>query len=77
MVDGCIEQLPTIKINNYNLDVVHEFTYLSSIISDILSLDMFARLTSSVWENRNFTMNTKIAVYKAFVISILQYGSET
>lgn len=77
MVDGCIEQLPTIKINNYNLDVVHEFTYLSSIISDILSIDMFARLTSSVWENRNFTMNTKIAVYKAFVISILQYGSET
>lgn len=77
MVDGCIEQLPTIKINNYNLDVVHEFTYLSSIISDILSIDMFARLTSSVWENRNFTMNTEIAVYKAFVISILQYGSET
>lgn len=28
-----------IKLNNYNLEVVHDFPYLSSNISDTLSLD--------------------------------------
>ena len=74
---------------NYELYVVHQFTYLGSTISDNLSLDTeidkrigkaattLARLTSQVWENPKLTVKTKMAVYNACVISTLLYGSES
>ena len=34
-----VEQSPAITINNYELEVVHDFTYLGSVVSDSLSLD--------------------------------------
>ena len=34
-----VDTPPVITIDNYNLDVVHQFTYLGSTISDNLSLD--------------------------------------
>ena len=80
---------PVITIDNYELDVVHQFTYLGCTISDNLSLDteinqrigkaatMLGRLTTRVWENLKLTVATKMAVYKACIISTLLYGSET
>ena len=76
---------PTITFDN----VVHQFTYLGSTITDNLSLDaeidkrigkaatIFARLTVRVWNNSKLTVKTKMSVYNACVISTLLYGSET
>ena len=80
---------PVITIDNYQLDAVQQFTYLGSTISDDLTLDIeinqrigkaattLSRLTKRVWENSKLTVNTKMAVYNACVVSTLLYGSET
>ena len=80
---------PIITIDDYELDVVRQFTYLGSTMTDNLSLDTeidkrigkaattLARLTNRVWTNRRLTAKTKMAVYNACVISTLLYGSET
>ena len=61
-------------IDDFQLEVVHQFTYLGSTISDNLSLDAqitkrigkaattLGRLTTSVWENPKLTIPTKMAV---------------
>lgn len=80
---------PVITIDNYELEVVHQFTYLGSTITDNLSLDAeiskrigkaattLGRLSSRVWDNPKLTIPTKMAVYKACIVSTLLYGSET
>ena len=80
---------PVITIDDYELKVIHQFTYLGSTITNNLSLDpeidkrirkaatTLARLTSRVWTNPKLTMKTKMAVYNACVLSTLLYGSET
>ena len=80
---------PTIKIGDYTLEVVHDFTYLWSTISMKLSLDSdinrsigkatatMAKLTKRVWENRLLTENTKMRVYQACVLSTLLYTATT
>ena len=80
---------PNIQIADYTLEVVHDFVYLGSTISDTLSLDTeisrrigkvattFSRLTKRVWKSRKLTEYTKIQVYKACVMSTLLYGSES
>ena len=62
------------QVNNYTLDVVEDFTYLGSNISDNLSLDTeinrrigkaacaMAKLTKSVLENEMLTENTKMII---------------
>ena len=72
-----VEAPPVIGIDNYELDVVHQFTYLGSTISDNLSLDTeldrrigkaattLARITSRVWKNSKLCVRTKMAVYNA------------
>ena len=82
-------KVPCIKIGDYTLEVVEDFTYLGSTISSNLSLDKeinkrigkasatMAKLSSRVWENKMLTMNTKARIYHACVHSILLYGSET
>ena len=77
-----------ITISNYQLEVVHEFTYLGSTITDNLSLDAelnkrigkaattLGRLATRVWENPKLTTKTKVVVYNACVVSTLLYGSE-
>ena len=79
----------TITIDDYKLEVVHQFTYLGSTISDNLSLDAeinrcigkasttLGRRTSRVWENPKLTAPTKMAVYIASIVSTLLYDSET
>ena len=83
------EAPPVITINDYVLDVLHQFTHLGSTITDNHSLDTeidkrigkaattLARITSWVWTNLKLTMKTKMADYNAHVISIQLYGSET
>ena len=82
------ESQPTISINNYQLDVVKKFTYLGSTVTNTLDMDpelnrrigratsTLARLTKRVWENSKLTTNSKMAVYRACVLSTLLYGSE-
>ena len=79
---------PVITIDDYELEVIHQFTYLGSTITDNLSLDpeikkrirkaasTLACLTSRVWTNPKLTIKTKMAVYNACVLSTLLYGSE-
>ena len=83
-----VDTPPVTTIDNYQLEVVHEFTYLGSTITDNLSLDAelnkrigkaattLGRLATRVWENTKLTTKTKMAVYNACVVSTLLYGSE-
>ncbi|XP_052673517.1 uncharacterized protein LOC128155711 [Crassostrea angulata] len=80
---------PAIAIDDYQLDVVHQFTYLGSTITDNLSLDVeldkrigkatstLAQLSKRVWTNPTLKTSTKMAVYNACIISTLLYGSES
>ena len=82
-------ELPAITIDDYEHDVVEQFTYLGSTITDNLSLDTeidkrigkaattLARLTSREWTNPKLTVKTKMVVYNACAVSTLVYGSET
>ena len=82
-------ELPAFIIDDYEHDVVEQFTYLGSTITNNLSLDTeidkrigkasttLARLQSRVWTNPKLTVKTKMAVYNACVVSTLMYGSET
>ena len=84
-----VDTPPAIYIDDHQLEVVHQFTYLGSTISDNLSLDAeinkrigkaatnLGRLTTRVWENQKLTTSTKVAVYNACIASTLLYGSET
>ena len=81
-------ELPAIIINDYELDVVEQFTYLGSTITNNLSLDTeidkrigkaattLACLTSRVWTNPKLTVKTKMVVYNACVVSTLTYCSK-
>ena len=80
---------PIIHIDNYNLEVVSEFTYLGSTMSSNLSFEpelsrrigkasaVLSCLYKPVWENKKLTLNTKMKVYQACILSTLLYGSET
>ena len=83
-----LSSIPSISIGDYILEVVEDFTYLGSTISSNLSLDAklntwigkavtaMAHLAKRVWENSMLTINTKMKVYQACVLSTLLYGSE-
>ena len=80
---------PVITIDDYQLEVIHQFMYLGSTITDKLSLDpeintrigkaatTLPHLTSRVWTNPKLTVKMKMAVYNACVLSTLLYGSKT
>ena len=76
---------PVITIDDYELEGVHQFTYLGSTITYNPEIDKrigkaattLAHLTSRVWTNPKLTMKTKMAVYNAYILSTLLYGSET
>ena len=82
------EALPVITIDNYELDVVCQFTYLGSTITDKLSLDAeidkrigktastIALLMARVWTSPKLSVKTKMAVYNACVTSTLLYGTD-
>ena len=80
---------PVIKIDGTQLKNVEDFTYLGSCISSHGTLDKevshrlakasssFGRLWTRVWHERGITKKTKVAVYRAVVLSSLLYGCET
>ena len=84
-----VDSPPAISINDHELDVIHDFVYLGSAISDTLSLDAelnrrigkaataMTRLTKKAWNNSKLTVHTKIQIYRACVVSTLLYGSES
>ena len=89
MIGQEVSDPPAITISNHQLEVVHDFVYLGSTISDTLSLDTelnrkigkasttMSSLTERVWKNGKHTENTKIQVYRACVLSTLLRGSES
>lgn len=80
---------PNIFINNEALDVAESFTYLGSTITNNLTLNpeldrriakasaVMSRLNKKVWSNKQLTVNTKLKVYQACVLSTLLYGAES
>ena len=80
---------PVITIDDYELEVIHQFMYLGSTITNNLSLDPeinkrirkaatpLTCLTSRVWTNPKLKVKTKMAAYNACVLSTLFYGSKT
>ena len=80
---------PSISIDDEVLEVTDHFTYLGSTVSSNLSLDVeidrriakaaavMSKLNKRVWANGQLTMNTKLKVYQACVLSTLLYGSES
>ena len=80
---------PAIEIEGTQLNAVKNFKYLGSISSNDASIDAeitariakatsaFGRLVKRLWTNRGIRLDTKIAVYKAAVVTSLLYGCET
>ena len=76
-------------INDYALETVNSFIYLGSNVTSTISLDTeigkrighaatnMSKLSQRVWENRKLTTPTKMAVYRAYIISTVLYGSES
>ena len=81
--------IPHITINGTELNTVKRFTYLGSTVCDTNSLDTeldvrigkasttFGRLQKRVWGNGNLYHGVKFEVYKACILSVLLYGSES
>ena len=83
------ETMPALTIKDYTLEAVPQFTYLGSTISNNNCLDVelgkrigkaatnMAKLSARVWDNKKLTTQTKVAVYRACIVSTLLYGSES
>ena len=79
----------SLSIKDYALEMVNSFIYLGSTITRTTSLDSeigkrigydatnMSKLSQRVWENQKLTISTKMAVYRACIISKLLYGSES
>jgi len=80
---------PQITVNGQVLQAVETFTYLGSTLSRNVNIDAeinnriskassaFRRLQEKVWERRGISLNTKLKVYHAVVLTSLLYGCET
>ena len=75
------EAPPIITIDEYDLDAVHQLTYLGSTITDNLSTQrsttglgrqLNSRPPHDSWINPKLKVKTKMAVYNAYVIIIIQ-----
>jgi hypothetical protein len=80
---------PTVTVRGQNLEAVEQFTYLGSTLSRAANIDAeinnriakasaaFGRLRENVWERRGLSIQTKLKVYRAVILTTLLYGSET
>ena len=80
---------PAVTIEGKQLNAVENFKYLGSTISNDASIDAeitariakataaFGRLTKRLWANRDIRLDTKIAIYKASVLTSLLFGCGT
>ena len=81
------EATPALTIKDFTLKVVPQFTYLGSTTSDNACLGVelgkrigkaatnTAKLSARVWENKKLNTHTKIAIYRACIVSTLLCGS--
>ena len=79
----------SLSIKDYALEMVNSFIYLGSTVTRTTSFDTeigkrighattnMSKLSQRVWENQKLTIPTKMAVYRACIISTLLYGSES
>ena len=87
--DESQKQPPIIKVHNTPLKVVQKFCYLGSEISEKATLDeeiklriskasqAFGKLEKRLWSSHDISLQTKIMVYRATIITALTYGSES
>ena len=79
---------PVITIAGEPLKAVQKFCYLGGVLSQNARIDditarigkasaAFGRLQHRLWDERGVRLSTKIALYKAAVLSTLLYGGET
>ena len=78
---------PTISINGQAIEAVQQFTYLGSTISLTIDAEINSRIAKAaavmsklnrrVWKNSYLTVETKLRVYQACVLSTLLYSSES
>jgi hypothetical protein len=85
---GCTSQPPVVHVDGVALNVVDRFCYLGSVISNDASIDndvtkrlaaangAFGALEKRLWSEHGVRLETKIAVYKAVVLTTLLYGCE-
>ena len=75
-------------VDDVRVEQISDFTYLGAVISADGTLDKDQHNTiskasgafnslSRVWYNRNILTQTKIRIYRAAVLTVLLYGSET
>ena len=81
--------IPVIKSGETVLKVVDKFCYLGNVLSSDAGIDddignrlgkagaAFGRLTKRLWDDHGIRLSTKIAVYRAVVLTTLLYGCET
>jgi hypothetical protein len=80
---------PIILVNGAKLKVVNRFTYLGSTLSQKVTIDdevntriclassTFGKLHANVWHRSGISIQTKLDVYRAAVLPVLLYASET
>ena len=75
-----------ITIDGTQVESVNEFVFLGSAVPDstyeinrrtALASQSFGRLRKTVWDVRNLSRNLKIRLYKALIVPIAIYASET
>ena len=76
-------------VNDTALNVVDKFCYLGSVLAQNAEINdditrrigaasaAFGRLETRLWKERGVRLSTKVAVYKAVVITTLLYGCES
>uniref|UniRef100_A0A0B7BSD9 C2H2-type domain-containing protein n=2 Tax=Arion vulgaris TaxID=1028688 RepID=A0A0B7BSD9_9EUPU len=86
---GNVYKEPMIMINGTKLKAAHRFTYLGSTLSQNINIDdevnsrismassSFGRLYANVWHRSGINLQTKLNVYRAAVLPVLLYASET
>ena len=79
---------PSLHICNNDVEFVDKFTYLSSIITNTgdlqpdinrrigLATEVMRSLMQPLWRHSSISLETKLRVYQASVLSVLLYGSE-
>ena len=82
-------QEKSVMVDGVALKVVKDFPYLGCMLSNDTSLDReisarlrkagtaFGKLWHRVWKPKGISMKTKIAIYRACVLSILLYGCQS
>jgi len=68
-----------ILVSQTALKTCENFPYLGSILSNDCSYDaeIRARTASRLWNTHDISLSTKFAVYRAAILTVLLYGSET